>query len=104
MSDTTSKEPVDRVREVRLRNIAKRRGMFLSRSARRDPFAVGYGRYHLYDRADRATRIQLWPHSEDGASMDEVEAFLAAGGSIRTARTGHHLPGMPDTDNDTAPR
>ena len=39
----------DKVRENRLRRIAERRGLALSKSRRRDPRATDYGTYSLGD-------------------------------------------------------
>jgi hypothetical protein len=39
-----------RTREIRLRNTAKRRGLELHRSRRRDPNAIGHGCWCLVDR------------------------------------------------------
>ena len=40
----------DDVRENRMRRVARRRGLELVKSRRRDARAIGYGRYHLRDR------------------------------------------------------
>jgi hypothetical protein len=39
-------------REVRLRNAAKRHGLELRKSRRRDPFAIGHGLFCLVDKWD----------------------------------------------------
>jgi hypothetical protein len=57
--------PAEKVRENRLRRMAKRRGLRLHKSPRRDPGAIGYGRYLLakagepYDSGDMAYKLTL---------------------------------------------
>ena len=59
----------DKVRENRLRRIADRQGLALVKSPRRDPNAVGYGRYALVERydltldqvEDRLAGVKRWP-------------------------------------------
>jgi len=60
----------DKVRENRLRRAAARQGLTLSRSRRRDPRALDFGRYWLAN--DQGT-IQGNPA---GLTIDEVEAHL----------------------------
>jgi hypothetical protein len=68
----------DKVRENRLRRMAQRQGLTLSKSRRRDPLAVDYGQW------------LLTPHGQGKArafpDLDQVERFLttppaARGGS-----------------------
>ena len=71
----------DKTREVRLRRAADRRGYRLERSARRDPQAVDYGCYALFDVRTGGTVnpaiANRWIHSW---SLDEVEDFLSGWG------------------------
>ena len=59
----------DKVRENRLRRAAGRQGLTLSRSRRRDPRALDFGRYWL-------SRDGVVKSAPDGITLDEVEAFL----------------------------
>lgn len=59
----------EKVRENRLRRMAERQGLTLTRSRRRDPRALDFGKYWLH-RGDQLVT------AEDGISMDEVEAYL----------------------------
>lgn len=59
----------DKVRENRLRHAAERQGFLLSRSRRRDPYAIGYGRYQLTRNGAPITPTTGW-------DLDAVEAFL----------------------------
>ncbi|MGC4891060.1 hypothetical protein [Micromonospora sp. DT227] len=59
----------DKVRENRLRRAAARQGLALSRSRRRDPRALDFGRYWL-------SRDGVMESDPAGISLDEVETFL----------------------------
>lgn len=61
-----------KVRENRLRRMAGRQGLVLSKSRRRDPRAIDYGSYWLSD----LYRNYLVAGGEWGMSLDDVEAFL----------------------------
>ncbi len=60
----------EKVRENRLRRMAERRGLVLTRSRRRDPLALDYGLYRLL----RAKRVLL-----ETKSLDAIEARLLKG-------------------------
>lgn len=60
----------DKVRENRLRRSAARQGLTLTRSRRRDPRAVDFGRYWL---ANGDGEIQCDP---EGLTIDQVEEKL----------------------------
>ncbi len=62
-------DQAEKVREIRLRRMAERQGLTLSRSRRRDPRALDFGKYWLRKGDQLVT-------AEDGISMDEVEAYL----------------------------
>ncbi|MCU1669556.1 MAG: hypothetical protein JWP40_2483 [Blastococcus sp.] len=65
--------PEEKVRDNRLRRVAERRGMKLTRSRRRDPKALDYGLYWL---TDARTGETVSP--EVGVDIDEIERrFLA---------------------------
>lgn len=61
----------EKIRENRLREAAKRQGLTLTRSRRRDPRAIGYGRYWL---TSTETGISVTPH--EGSTLDEIERHL----------------------------
>lgn len=68
-----------KVRENRLRRMAKRQGLALSASGRRDPRAIDYGAYALFD-AERHFEVA----GVDGTgrfefSLDDVEKYLTGG-------------------------
>lgn len=60
-------------REARLRRLAKRKGLMLQKSRRRDPAASDYGRYFLIHREYNA----VWGQQPSfGLSLDEIEEWL----------------------------
>lgn len=63
-----------RVRENRLRRAAKRQGLRLVKSRRRDPRALDYGRYWLLDSRNRL--LSGNPYRDHSATLDEVEKYL----------------------------
>ena len=69
-----------KVRENRLRRMAERQGFRLVKSRRRDPRAVGFGRYRVETRdgieATRFASPMGW-----GLTLDEVEKRLTHIGS-----------------------
>jgi hypothetical protein len=87
----------DKVRENRLRRAALRQGLVLRMSRRRDPRALGYGRYvltgeldgrHVFG-GDEATGDHL-------ATLDEIEMFLR---SPRAERARQGNPVMVTADD-----
>lgn len=68
----------DKVRENKLRRIADRRGLRLSRSRSRDENAIDFGLYALIDIQTNGMInepiAQRWIHS---LTLDEVEAYLS---------------------------
>lgn len=62
---------MDKVRENRLRRVAERRGYRLTKSRRRDPRAIDYGKYWI---TDVKTGSPLT--SAGGLSLDEIEAWI----------------------------
>jgi hypothetical protein len=64
----------DKLREDRLRRMAKRQLLTLKKSHQRDPFAVGYGGYKLRDRGERT--VFGGPLYE--ANLDQIEAYLTS--------------------------
>jgi hypothetical protein len=68
----------EKVRENRLRRMATRQGLQLTKSRRRDDGATDYGVYFV---AEATAPGEHWRSrelltSEMGCSLDEVEAFL----------------------------
>jgi hypothetical protein len=68
-------ETEDKAREKRVRRLAQRRGLVLKKS-RRAAGTWDFGRYWLLD-GDRDTLV--FP-DEHGASLDDVESYLASNG------------------------
>ncbi len=66
-------------RETRLRRAAKRRGLMLVKSRRRDPGAIGYGRFCLKDRWDAARVVGV----ERGVGFTLIGAPANRGGAER---------------------
>ena len=67
---TSTVEQEEKVKENRLRRTAERRGLQLTKSRRRDPRALDFGKYWLTD-ANGAT-----VSAQQGLNLDEVETFL----------------------------
>ena len=67
--ETTMPEPPDRVHENRLRRMAERQGLRLTKSRRRDRRALDFGRLQLV----HATTQKI---VHTGRTLDEVEAYL----------------------------
>ena len=63
----------DKTRENRLRATAKRQGLELRKSRRRDPLAVGYGRYWLMA-GDKWEKVRAG--GQRGMTIDQVEEWL----------------------------
>jgi hypothetical protein len=61
------------VRENRSRRAAQRQGLTLTKIRRRDPRALGFGRWRLRDQGGR----QLAGDEATGASLEEAELYLA---------------------------
>lgn len=64
----------EKVRENRLRRAASRQGLGLQKSRRRDPRALDYGGYWLFDISTNG----LVAGGEWGMSLDEVEEWLTS--------------------------
>lgn len=60
----------EKVMENRLRRIANRRGFVLTKNRSRDPLAVGYGTYKLFDKS----RAMPWVLT--AAILQEVAEYL----------------------------
>ena len=73
-----------KVREIRLRRAAERQGLMLRKSRRRDPRAYDFGAYWL---VDPSTDAIVAGDGRFGASLDEIEAWLAGGRAPRKRST-----------------
>ena len=60
----------DKIRENRLRRMAARQGLVLTRSRRRDRRALDYGLYWLTNAAGKQVT------APGGASIDQIESYL----------------------------
>ncbi|WIB64363.1 hypothetical protein [Curtobacterium sp. MCBD17_040] len=65
----------EKSREIRLRNAAKRQGLELQKSRRRDPRAYDFGTYQLIDPATN-TIAAYGLQGGFGLTLDEIEATL----------------------------
>jgi len=65
----------EKVRENRLRRMAERQGLRLEKSRRRDPRALDYGTYCLWDEAAH-TQVVVTDHWLR-LTLDDVERYLA---------------------------
>jgi hypothetical protein len=63
----------DKVRENRLRRLAKRRGLVLSKVRRRDPRAWDYGLYYVCDTRNRLLQVD---EPDRKVTLDDVEWLL----------------------------
>lgn len=74
-------ESSEKVREVRLRRMAERQGLALHKSKRRDPNALGYGRWMILNphNSNAVVADSIGPTGEPSLGLDEVEAYLIRG-------------------------
>jgi hypothetical protein len=72
MGSRTDRDIAAITRENRSRRAAARRGLALSKIRRRDPAALGYGRWVLATPRGRV----LLGDAHTGAALDEVETYL----------------------------
>jgi hypothetical protein len=64
-----------KVRDNRVRRMAKRQGLELIKSRRRDTRALDYGGYLLVDPATSMV-VYSYGWNDFGASLDDIEAWL----------------------------
>ena len=69
----------DRVRENTARRAARRQGLRLAKIQRRDPAALGWNRWLLRGEHGRLLLSHKVRGIETGASLEEIEKYLAAG-------------------------
>jgi hypothetical protein len=80
----------DRVAENRVRRLARRQGLELAKSHRRDPLAQGYGRFLLYDPQRNRTVFGGDHFGPDfRATLAEAETWLR---TTRAERDGQGNP------------
>ncbi len=72
-----------KVRENRLRRAARRQGLRLERSRRRDPRAIGHATYRLVDTAGNT--IVAGGFTGDGYGMDLDDVARALGEAVAAA-------------------
>lgn len=71
----------EKVREDRLRRMARRQGLQLSKNPRRDPRAYDYGSYMLVNENNAVVADFGWdrPGFPEGESwLDDIEAYLTS--------------------------
>ena len=69
----------DKVRENRIRRIAERRGFRLKKSPRRDPGAIDFNGFMLFDSYHEQTCYLGRDRFPFDATLDQVEAYLEQG-------------------------
>ena len=65
----------DKTRENRLRATAKRQGLELQKSRRRDPLALDYGRYWIL-KGNSVKGYSWHAGGDNGMTIDQVEEWL----------------------------
>ena len=73
-------DQAEKIRENRLRNMAGRQGLRLTKARRRDPQALDYGTYMLID-ANTNALVAWGLQSGYGMTLDEIETCLKEGQS-----------------------
>jgi hypothetical protein len=66
----------EKTRENRLRRMARRQGLDLQKSRRRDPRALDFGGYQFIDRGSNSPVLGELAGAGFSASLDDIEAFL----------------------------
>lgn len=66
----------DKIRENRLRRMAERQGLRLTKSRRRDKHATGYGTYMLVDAATDGHDSVVSSELGYGSDLDQIEQQL----------------------------
>ena len=72
----TGMDSHEKVRENRMRRMAERQGYRLIRSRRRDPLALGYGKYRIEPVESALEAAGFESPGGWGLTLDEVEARL----------------------------
>lgn len=88
----------EKTRENRLRRMARRQGLDLEKSRRRDPRALDYGGYQLIARGSNSLVLGELAGNGFSASLDDIEAFLLRARTdrqpARTVSIGHGDAGV----------
>lgn len=71
-----STDQAAKVRENLLRRMAERQGLMLRKSLRRDPLALGYGRYYVTSRADWREVVAGTAGGVPDWTLDDAEKWL----------------------------
>lgn len=95
-------DPEAKVREARLRRMARRRGLQLVKSRRRDPLAVGYGGYMIID-PDRNRIVAGELDSHRAMTLDDVDDLLNRPGQL-TVEVSHESGTDANEDRVRLPR
>lgn len=66
----------EKVREDRLRRMAERQGLRLVKSRRRDPRAIGYGRFMIVNQDNVAVAGEI--DSARALDLDAIEQYLTS--------------------------
>lgn len=74
-----------RTTEARMRHTLKRRGYYLKKSRRKDPLAIGYGTYWIYE-ADSDSVVFPGP-GNIGATLEEIVDWVDNMGTRKEAET-----------------
>jgi hypothetical protein len=69
-------EQDEKVRENRLRRMAERQGLKLSKSPRRDPHAIDYGCWMIVDRDANTVVAGTAGTGRPNMDLDQIEAYL----------------------------
>lgn len=69
-----------KIRENRARRAARRQGYELAKIDKRDPRALGHGRWKLAEPGGKLVISHVVRGIETGASLDEIEAKLGLSG------------------------
>jgi hypothetical protein len=73
--------PYEKARENRLRRMAQRQGLEILKSRRRDPNALGFGRWMIVDpyNSNAIVADSVGPTGEPNLDLDDVELYLTKG-------------------------
>jgi len=78
MAMPTMTEQSEKVRENRLRAMAERQGLKISKSRQRDPRGLSYGRWMIVDPFTKSVVTGTQHTGSPNMSLDEVEAYLTS--------------------------
>ena len=88
---------MNKVRENRLRRMAKRQGLMLRKSRRRDPRATSYGLWALEPHSKgRSVPGACWPEADFCYRIEKIERMLDLGTHSENARGARILYSVLD--------